>query len=392
MKTTLLFSLLSLLPLIAICQYRTVVFDYERSSFNENQPLPAESNFLVTGSINPDIELVEVRIYDPGKAGHNDVLAKFVWKRSYGNEKETFTVPINYKLDGNTEYDFEINYYSYIEAGQREKVREELHKALDAYIDQSITIKRNRIALDRSYKTVLEDMNSIVNDGFRMYKNKVNFNFGGFSGLIENKLRDIDGKSLKEGPVYYADAEDEERAKLLYARKQIDELKILVKNEANQVIGSDLLYVVDSRRVNSYPTEKTSNYLALNIGYGGIYNSGGVDNLSYDTAPFAGVSIPFGKRALNSMFWSNTSISLGVFLQNINDGEGRTVTGPLVNLPSYAGLGYKIFRIIRLNAGVSFLELQSDQSSATNFSQVYIRPFVGASLELNIWVGADRKK
>ena len=44
-------------------QHATVVYNYERNNFNENQPLPAETNFILNGGVNGDVNQVEVAVY-----------------------------------------------------------------------------------------------------------------------------------------------------------------------------------------------------------------------------------------------------------------------------------------------------------------------------------------
>jgi hypothetical protein len=60
-------------------QYKTVVFDYEKASFNEGQPLPAGSYLLLQGPGDSGGEIVKVFIY-PGFLG--SVALPGQWKRT----------------------------------------------------------------------------------------------------------------------------------------------------------------------------------------------------------------------------------------------------------------------------------------------------------------------
>lgn len=96
-----------------------------------------------------------------------------------------------------------------------------------------------------------------------------------------------------------------------------------------------------------------------------------------------GLSIPLGNPHLNSKFWSNSSISAGILLQDLDFGE-RTMTGPGVEKPLYLAFGYKTAYFLRLNAGTTIL------TEKGNSSNVEFSPFIGASIEINIWMGLNR--
>lgn len=96
--------------------------------------------------------------------------------------------------------------------------------------------------------------------------------------------------------------------------------------------------------------------LPVNIGYAGIYESGNLKNLSYGTAPFAGMSFPLGKKQFSSLFWSNTSLSIGVMLTKITMSSDTEYSGALFGVPLYAALGYKVLNVLRINAGFTLLQ------------------------------------
>ena len=128
------------------------------------------------------------------------------------------------------------------------------------------------------------------------------------------------------------------------------------------------------------------NTLAINAGYAGIYKSGGVSDLEYYSGPFAGISFPLGNRVHNSNFLSNTSISAGIFLQNFETPELNKVSGPVIGLPMYISAGYRVLRFIRLQAGATILE---ETDHITDSKSVYLKPFLGISIEFQMWIGLD---
>ena len=84
-------------------------------------------------------------------------------------------------------------------------------------------------------------------------------------------------------------------------------------------------------------------------------------------------------------------MNVGVFINNFKDDSGVELTGPIFKRPYYVGLGYKVFRFVRVNAGATFLE---DISTAgvngindlTGLEdRVVIRPMIGISAEIKLW-------
>src|SRR5699024_7527997 len=136
-----------------------------------------------------------------------------------------------------------------------------------------------------------------------------------------------------------------------YIEQQQQQLLQAALSEVEPYMSGRIAVLEDVREKTRYPTEETSRSLALNVGYGGVYLSGEWGNIDYDAAPYAGVSFPLGDRSFSS-FWGNTSLSVGVFLQNFKDKEGNKITGPVVGLPYYLGLGYNFLHVMRLQAGV----------------------------------------
>ncbi|EPR70816.1 hypothetical protein [Cyclobacterium qasimii] len=140
--------------------------------------------------------------------------------------------------------------------------------------------------------------------------------------------------------------------------------------------------LVDIREIDNYPTDKKPHYLPINIGYAGTYFGGGFNDLEYGTSAFAGISLPLGNKNFTK-FLGNASISTGVFFSNMTDGNQTEISGPLIGRPSYIGLGYSIFRILRFNAGA----VLTSSSVNSNLENVTLYPFVGFSAEFNIWLG-----
>jgi len=388
---TLVTCLLFSYPLFA--QYETVVFNYDRTYFNEGQPLPAESNFMLTGETGGNIGMVEIAIYGSPDTNKKP-LYRNAWKKGPSSSENSFTLPVNYPLRGNEKYTFLLNFYEPASAQQQQQLLRQLNGALNAYIDQSFVVSKSSVELRKHPKQLRSDLNAIVNQGLALYRNQINYEFRGFSDIVLDKLEQINDLRLRKARlnILAREGEDKRTLRLKYAQEQIEALKGLVNQEVAQYANAQLLALTDSKKITDYATEKTRNVVALNVGYGGVYYSGDVDNFSSDTAPYAGISIPLGRAPFSSAFWSRSSISTGVFFQNLEFGDDNVATGPVVKRPIYVALGYRALPFVRINAGATVL--QSDQASNSisdfNIDRVYIRPFVGLSLELNFWMDLNR--
>ncbi len=387
--------LLAVFCMPALAQYETVVLQYERNYFNQGQPLPAESYIILSGAIRTDIEMVEVDILRPVKRDkeQNPPLYSSAWKRSFSNKGESFEVPINFKLRGNNEYDVILRTFRMASKKEKENLRIEIQNALNSYVEGIVSIEKRRLDFSKPTGAIIEDLNDIVLAGTQFYRNKINFNFPGFSDIVANKLQQLNNAKLKRGIITIAPDKFEEKqdAKRIYFEKLVGELKTAINAEIGQLINSDLLVLDDLKEIRDYPSEQTKNILSINAGYGGVYFDGGLRDLSYDHAPYLGLSFPFGNSAISRPFWSNTSFSVGAFVTNFEDENGTEVTGPIFQRPYYLGLGYKAFQFIRINAGATFLEEKREEFDF-NINEVRIKPFVGVSAEINLWLGLGNKR
>jgi hypothetical protein len=287
-----------------------------------------------------------------------------------------------------------LNYYSKISSEQQQQLVKQIDAALGAYLDQSYQVERSSIAMQQHPRTMRSNLNAIVQQGLALHRNQINYAFIGFSDLVYQKIAQMGELKLRKARfnIFAKKDENTKSVQLRYAQEQIAALKLMVSQEVAQYAGVQLYALTDSKKIINYTTEKTKNALAINVGYGGVYNAGTFDNLSYDTAPYAGISIPFGKAPFASAFWARTSISTGVFLQNFKFNTANITTGPLVQRPVFLALGYRALPFIRLNAGATVLQdkLTGSTSTDMNLDKIYIRPFVGLSLEINLWLNLNR--
>jgi hypothetical protein len=389
MKKLILFWLITCAAIELRAQYRPIVFDYEKASFNEGRPLPAETYLTVQGEVIPEIDIVKVFVY---QANSGEVLYQGLWKRSELNSGNTFQIPLSYKLKSGTEYDFRIGYYRATDDSTVQAYKQTLFGYLDAYVDQAVVTEKNKIRLNIPVNKAISDLNTIVRRGIANYDNRSSIEFEGFSDLIGRSLKNIRNKDIKPGNFYSPDsAGSRQGRKYAYADDQITALKDLIHSEVNTIFSTNLSALYDVKQVKGYPTEKLSNVLTLNAGYGAVYLEGDVNNLSYDHGPYVGVSFPLGNPAFAPKLFSNTTLSAGIFLTNFKNANNQTLTGPVVSRPVYVGLGYSIVDFLRLQAGATVLQNTATAPDGVNLQAVTVRPYVGLALDINVWLGLGRK-
>lgn len=381
------FFLLLVLPCFA--QYKTVTYNDAKNWFNESQPLPAEDNWMLYGVLPVNAQMTTLEIYKTANT-EKGLLYTSEWKMPLEAATGQFVMPVNFNLRGNDEYTFVISYFRKVTYNEKLKLQELLNDGIDAYISQSVSATNNNVSLRKHPKLIVQDLNQLIKDGIKLYNSANGVDFSGFSLLVLDKLKQIDELKLKKAKfnVIKQKEESKRNVKIEYFEKNITELKNLCKKELAQFLGSDLLVLSDRRVIPDYPTEKVKNILPINIGYAGVYDKGSVDNLSYGTSPYAGISFPLGNKAFSSKFWSNTSISAGVMFNKLDFEDDKNVSGPLIDRPIVVGLGYKTFYFLRLNAGTAIL--QTEKANGSDFSKVFLRPYVGLSIEINLWLGLER--
>ncbi len=388
-----LMSLAAVLTLghTAIAQYTPVNFDYEKTSFNENLPLPAEKNLMIKGQVSEVISQVRFTIFKNNN--HNSPLNVSTWRRSFSNNSQAFDLPINYKLRGGSEYDFQLDYLRRVTDAEKLNLQKALFETLDGYVSSNVEIGRRKVAVSKPAGMLLSDMNDIVMQGLSNYDNLVGYEFKGFSDIIKDKIYQLQATKLRAAKFSIIKSKEgldnNKESKTAYAQQLIGDLKNMVHSELNQLLNTDLVVIADTKMVQDYPTEKTMNSLPVNIGYGAVYFDGTLSKPNYGTGPYVGLSFPLGNKTF-SKFLGNASLSAGIFLQDFKDLNEVKYTGPFIKKPIYAALGYKFFRFIRFNAGVTVVEKRNITIGNLNTittNDIKILPFIGLSAEINIWAG-----
>ncbi|RZS96198.1 hypothetical protein [Cecembia calidifontis] len=384
---SLLLIFLSILPLLSFGQIKSIYYNVLANELNNSNPIPSEEPFFVKGRLPSGIEMVKVSV---NRAGKNENRAIFYeWKKPFDFEVSEYELFISNPLRNNERYDFEFFFYGRAEEQQMQKVMTALHRNLEAYIRANMEVKSNGIKTNHSDPVLLSQMNQIVNDGLRDYQHFLGREFQGFSEIVRQKLDQKERLKLRRARFNVLGRNREDNAKAAYAEQYIQELIQLVQNESSQYLDKSLLALVDIRTISNYPTEKRANVLPLNIGYATIPLKRELPTTEYLHGPYVGLSLPLGNKAFTK-FLGNASFSTGIFLTNFESSQGDRVTGDLIGLPIYAGLGYKMFQVFRLNVGAVMLNVEPANNISS--SNTFIQPFAGISLEFNLWLGLKERR
>lgn len=371
-------------------QYESVVFDYSLSYFNNGQPLPAEEKLIFSGSTSKDVQMVEVAVYKPNA---DKALYESAWRRNPGETSEMYKIPFNYPLQANSDYDIRIIHFNLMKDEQKRELIRNLQEELNLTVDELLIIKDGKVELNTSKSKFVRLLNKIAEDRLENYRFKNEWTFEGVSDLVKVYLDKMD----QESEDFETDSTKSRVSELkkFYDNKRRS-IKDLITYSVNPILEQQIYYISDLYLVQDYSTEKISGSLAINVGYGGAYLSGNDNGFNYDSAPYLGLSFPLSRRIYTHPVLNNTSFSFGVFLEDFEE-DGTILTGPIFGRPYFAGLGYRLFRFIRINAGAVILEKDGNSSVDSNGvsvtgSQIQLRPFVGISAEINLNISLGGKK
>lgn len=384
----LLFALLLFSFSAATAQFERVQYDYEKNWFGENQELPAETSWMLSGVLPPDITIVAVEIYAK-PARKKPPLHRAVWSKALGNQNQAnFYIPVTYNLRGNSKYTLEIKYYRATTPVEMANLKRQVYNAARAYIQLNVVASRNDVELKQNPKMMIKDLNKLMNDGLVLFQNELNIPFPGFSDLVLNQLENMDELNLKKSRFNILKNDSttiENNRKITYFKNQLENLQTAVKREIDQYLSYDFSILEISRLIPNYETEETRTVIPINVGYAAIHNEGGFDsNIDYDSSPYVGVSFPLANPNFSGKFWSHSSISAGVFINNLEFDNGYEYTGPLIGRPFYLAYGYKTAYFLRFNIGATLLENTNGNNT------LLVRPFIGLSVEINLWLGLER--
>ncbi len=381
---TLLLAATFFTPSTTYAQYETVVYDYSKNRFGENEPLPAEQNWMLTGEAPAGVQMVELQIFRADRSSKKFLYASD-FQRPNAFEASKFTIPVNFKLRGNTAYNLKILYFKTASDDDMRRLSEMVNSALSAYLSQSVVAGRRQVSLAKHPRIIIQELDQIVADGLELYRNRMGTEFNGFSDIVYDKLERIDDLKLKAARfnILKEPDADERQTRVAYFQKSTEELAQLMEREVNHYLSGNFYVLREARSVPNYMSEATRRTLPINLGYAAVYDNLTPDGFAVEGAPMVGISFPLGNPNFSGNFWSNSSLSAGVMLQNVTLDGDRVHRGPLIDRPLYFAYGYKTAYFLRINAGAAVME---EAGTGT----VRVTPFVGLSVELNLWLGLSR--
>jgi len=384
MKNSILIVVLLLSSSILLfAQERTVKIDFETGSFKNNPNIPSDKPFLIQGEAGKDIEMVKVNIFNENK---NYILHSFVWNRCASNNTETFNIVIPAVLRSNSRYDFEIITYKLMSENQKQILLAEMENRIRFFLQNNIYFNGRDVSIRRP-KDVYKKLKTLIDESLFHQESKNAIGYQTPSSLVLNELEKQNEFRFSGFLKQKTNVERDSIANQMISRK-IEHLTSLIISELQPYVNSQLVQHHRKTEVKSVPTDKEPFTLPVNAGMYlwdmALYDNPSVHNINF--TPGAGITIPFKSKtkfaARHSLF-DSFGFSAGILFDQIKDADGNEYTTPGVNLPVYTGLGFRVFKVVRLNAGVLILGEKGTQ----DFSNLSVIPTVGMSLELNLWMG-----
>lgn len=382
MRYTLLLAAL-LVALSSVAQNQLVSFDLINNQLNNGARLPAEESFTIKGLVPKSVKAVTLDIYR-GKVSGSPYYS-YQWKSSFEFTVDEYQIFITEPLRSNKSYSFVFSYYVQASEQQGHQLKKAVHENLAAYVRANYQIDRNGITSLTPRKTIKRNLDEIVTSGSLHFKHFVGGGFPGFSDIVGQKIEQIEKLNLKDARFAVINSKaNRDSAKIVFAQQQLDDLIEMLQAEVDQYLGSNMLVLAEERVVADFRTEKLPTYLPINVGYGGAYFSGNFSDFDYGTAPHAGISIPLGNRTFTQL--GNMSVSVGIMLLNMKNSDGETISGPLIQRPIYAALGYRFLNVFRVHAGATL----TAQDTPSGNEKIVVYPHVGLSFEFDINIRLNR--
>ncbi|TVQ94355.1 MAG: hypothetical protein EA393_00975 [Bacteroidetes bacterium] len=351
-------------------QMQTLQLDPLYMHFDNGRELPAEESFIVHAPVKQNTAMVKMQISN--REFDRNILYENIWIRKDDETMQNAILPNYLVLRSGSNYNIRFLYYNKIQEAERRQIREMLETTAQTFLQTNIQRRGNRYNFQNSPARIYSSLNTILSEGMQNYEIRPGTSEPRFSGIVENMLRTLARYRITDDEGYTS---------------PFDALLRQVSNEINMFSNSYEFVIEDVVTIMNYPTERKTSALAINVGYGGIYDSGNFSDLSYFSAPYVGIDLPLGNQVFAGNFWGNTSIAAGVYLSKFENTGSRVVSGPIIDLPIFASLNYRTFRFLKLQAGATLLE---EQDLINDNKSLFVRPFIGLSIEFNIWLGRNR--
>ncbi|MFN4763634.1 hypothetical protein ACKGJN_10960 [Gillisia sp. Q332] len=371
----------------AVAQERIVKIDFESGTFLNNPQIPFDEPLVIIGETGKDIEFVKVNVFYEGK---DYILHSYVWNRFESNLSETFNIVIPPVLKSNTKYDFEIITYKLITNAQKEQLSKNLENRIRFLLMNNIYFDGKNVVVNKP-KNVYDQLEDLISESLKYQESKNLIPIEAPSSLVLQELKKQSDFKFSRFFKKVNRTEKNEIANQLIDQK-VGHLVKLINSELAPFFNSDLVQHHKQVNIKSVKTDKEPFTLPVNVGMYGWNKTVDINNTSVENINFTpgiGLTIPFnnkGEFASKSRMFDSFGFSAGILLQPIVDANGTEYVTPGVNLPVYTGLGFRLFKVARFNAGVLIIGKEGSQ----NFDNLTLLPTAGLALELNLWMGIKK--
>ncbi len=365
-------------------QKKSILLEPQTRKINQGDPLPSQSSFDIQVPVGKEIGIIKINVFRGNSP--SDIIQRTNWTRPVNFKGDFAELPADVKLRNNSKYGFDVTLYALLGDSEKNNLKEIIHQNISNYINASIESNSKSIDIDKNSAKIVQDLNSVVKRSLTYYRNTQQRDFEGFSDIVAIKIRQVSNARLSNAnyniirtPADSLKTSDDLKA--MYANQLKNDLLQIILNETDNYLSLDFVKLYDSFIIPNRVTERSQTVLPLFIGYRGVYLGGSFNDLEYDSQPYAGTESHYGR----------TSFILGVFLANFKDGNGNTLTGPIVDRPVFAGLGFRIYDFINLNAGMVATSMDKQNLSNIKTSDVQLKPFIGLNAQFNLWLGLNKK-
>lgn len=380
-------QLISLILIIlcngAFAQQKILKLDAENGSFEHFPQLPFYESFTVEGEIEKDVQLVEIDI-SPSK-NLNEVNT-FSWNRSESNSSSNFSVLVSKKLNPNSSYSITIRTYKKMTELEKNDQLNTLLLRAHRFLKEQLEIDSKGIDVDHP-KKVYRILNSIFIEGTQLQRSRNGIHINQLSDLIREEIEELDKQKFLQSIRKTKDNEDKDRKKLKQIEAKAKYIVELIATEVRPFFNSELVQQYRIYEIEELETGKDIRTLPVNIGayaWNTDLFKSSTDLSNSGLSLGAGLTIPFNRNLqLQGRKLPEFGLSFGVLVNPIENAENTELSTPTINLPVYAALGAKFFRVLRVNAGVLIVSPHKSNS----FNDLDIVPTLGIAFEIDTWFG-----
>lgn len=373
-------------------QKKSILLEPQTRKINQGDPLPSQSSFDIQVPVGKEIGIIKLNVFRGNKS--SDIIQRAYWTRPVNFRGDFAEIPVDVRLHNNSKYGFDVTLYALISDSEKNNLKEIIHQNISNYINATVESNRKAIDVDKSSGKLMQDLNTVVRKSLTYYRNIQQREFEGFSDIVALKIKQVSNARLSNAnyniirtPADSLKTSDDLKA--VYANQLKNDLLQTILNETDNYLSLDFVKFYDSFVIPNRVTERSQTVLPLFVGYGGVYLGGSINDIEYDSQPYAGFSFPLGRGT--ESHYGRTSFILGIFLANFKNGAGNTITGPIVNKPVFAGLGFRLYDFINLNAGMVATSMEKQNLSNIKTSDIQLKPFIGLNAQFNLWLGLNKK-